>query len=147
MATIETIKTLNDNELMELGKKPEPRRADRGRRLFDGGQRKPTSRRMLEARGASTPSGQSTVYDGRTGDAFDRKGLTVGLTSTCFKLHHLVDDKIPRAGSIRTVLRSSPSSRWAARRSSAGNVSAKMEVWALGKPTARPTRLQENAGP
>src|SRR3546814_12773356 len=37
-------------------------------------------------------SGQSDLYDGRTGDKFDRK-VTVGYIYM-LKLHHLVDDKI-----------------------------------------------------
>src|SRR4029077_14380166 len=37
-------------------------------------------------------SGQVTLFDGRTGDAFDRK-VTVGHIYM-MKLHHLVDDKI-----------------------------------------------------
>ena len=37
-------------------------------------------------------SGQSTLYDGRTGEAFD-KSITVGIMYM-LKLHHLVDDKL-----------------------------------------------------
>jgi len=40
----------------------------------------------------STRQANPTVYDGRTGDAFDRK-VTVGYIYM-LKLHHLVDDKI-----------------------------------------------------
>jgi DNA-directed RNA polymerase subunit beta len=39
-----------------------------------------------------SPSGQSTLYDGRTGEAFD-KPITVGIMYM-LKLHHLVDDKL-----------------------------------------------------
>src|SRR3546814_6206212 len=38
------------------------------------------------------PSGQSVLYDGRTGEQFDRK-VTVGYMYM-IKLNHLVDDKI-----------------------------------------------------
>jgi DNA-directed RNA polymerase subunit beta len=38
------------------------------------------------------PSGQTTLYDGRTGDPFHQK-VTVGIMYM-LKLHHLVDDKI-----------------------------------------------------
>ena len=38
------------------------------------------------------PSGQSVLYDGRTGEAFD-KPITVGIMYM-LKLHHLVDDKL-----------------------------------------------------
>ncbi|WDP87193.1 MAG: DNA-directed RNA polymerase subunit beta [Desulfobacter sp.] len=40
----------------------------------------------------SDPSGQSVLYDGRTGERFD-KAVTVG-TMYMLKLHHLVDDKL-----------------------------------------------------
>ena len=46
---------------------------------------------MLEAAG-TRPSGQMTLFDGRTGEAFDHK-VTVG-DMYMLKLHHLVDDKI-----------------------------------------------------
>src|SRR5690606_6754295 len=45
---------------------------------------------MLEKAGLQT-SGQSVLYDGRTGEPFDRK-VTVGYIYM-LKLHHLVDDK------------------------------------------------------
>jgi DNA-directed RNA polymerase subunit beta len=46
---------------------------------------------MLEQAGLHT-SGQSQLYDGRTGEPFDRK-VTMGYIYM-LKLHHLVDDKI-----------------------------------------------------
>ena len=46
---------------------------------------------LLEKAGLHS-SGQSTVYDGRTGEEFDRK-VTMGYIYM-LKLHHLVDDKI-----------------------------------------------------
>ena len=46
---------------------------------------------MLDHAGVAT-SGQSVLFDGRTGDAFDRD-VTVGVMYI-LKLHHLVDDKI-----------------------------------------------------
>jgi DNA-directed RNA polymerase subunit beta len=39
-----------------------------------------------------SPTGQTTLYDGHTGEAFKEK-ITVG-TMYMLKLHHLVDDKI-----------------------------------------------------
>ena len=84
-------------------------------------------------------SGQTTLYDGRTGEEFDRP-VTVGYMYM-LKLNHLVDDKM-HARSTGPVLASSPSSRWAARRSSAASASAR---WKSGrwKPTARPTRCRK----
>ncbi|WP_164081779.1 hypothetical protein, partial [Stenotrophomonas maltophilia] len=46
---------------------------------------------MLEMAGLDR-SAQSTLYDGRTGEPFDRK-VTMGYIYM-LKLHHLVDDKI-----------------------------------------------------
>ena len=46
---------------------------------------------MLELSGASR-TGQSILFDGRTGDAFEND-VTVGVMYV-LKLHHLVDDKI-----------------------------------------------------
>ena len=72
--------------------------------------------------GPASHSGRNTLFDGRTGDSFDRK-VTVGYICYALKLHHLVDDKI-HARSIGPI-RWSPSSRSAARRSSAVSASAK----------------------
>jgi len=58
--------------------------------VFDGA-KEADIEEMLKLAGFDA-SGQSTVYDGRTGDAFDRK-VTVGYIYM-LKLHHLVDDKI-----------------------------------------------------
>ncbi len=58
--------------------------------VFDGA-READVTRMLELAGLDG-SGQVTVYDGRTGESFDRK-VTVGYIYM-LKLHHLVDDKI-----------------------------------------------------
>jgi DNA-directed RNA polymerase subunit beta len=58
--------------------------------VFDGA-READVTQMLELAGLDG-SGQSTVFDGRTGEAFDRK-VTVGYIYM-LKLHHLVDDKI-----------------------------------------------------
>src|SRR6202041_3207336 len=58
--------------------------------VFDGAKESDIEE-MLKMAGLDA-SGQSTVYDGRTGDPFDRK-VTVGYIYM-LKLHHLVDDKI-----------------------------------------------------
>ena len=61
-----------------------------GTPVFDGAREADVSAMLVKA--GLDPSGQVTLYDGRTGDAFDRK-VTVGYISM-LKLHHLVDDKI-----------------------------------------------------
>src|SRR3546814_570583 len=58
--------------------------------VFDGAKEADVSN-MLTLAGLHE-SGQSDLYDGRTGDKFDRK-VTVGYIYM-LKLHHLVDDKI-----------------------------------------------------
>ncbi len=58
--------------------------------VFDGAE-EPEIRAFLEESGVSG-TGQSTLYDGRTGLAFDQP-VTVGMMYI-LKLHHLVDDKI-----------------------------------------------------
>ena len=62
-----------------------------GTPVFDGAQESPISSTLLEKAGLDA-SGQSTLFDGRTGDQFDRP-VTVGYIYM-LKLHHLVDDKI-----------------------------------------------------
>src|SRR3546814_19504893 len=61
-----------------------------GTPVFDGARESDVTA-MLEKAGLDS-SGQLTIYDGRTGEAFDRK-VTVGYIYM-LKLHHLVDDKI-----------------------------------------------------
>ncbi|MGW8324155.1 MAG: DNA-directed RNA polymerase subunit beta [Desulfobacterales bacterium] len=58
--------------------------------VFDGA-KEAEIKSLLEEAGLS-PTGQTTLYDGRTGDPFKEK-ITVG-TMYVLKLHHLVDDKI-----------------------------------------------------
>jgi DNA-directed RNA polymerase subunit beta len=82
-------------------------------------------------------SGKFQLFNGRTGEPFEQT-VTVGYMYI-LKLLHLVDDKIHARSTART--RWSPSSRWAARRSSAASASAR---WRSGRwrPTARPTRCR-----
>lgn len=58
--------------------------------VFDGASEDEIKK--LIALTGSNPSGQSVLYDGRTGEPFDRP-VTVG-TMYMLKLHHLVDDKV-----------------------------------------------------
>src|SRR5690606_4711552 len=83
------IKTLSEDELVELGGNLR-HGVPIATPVFDGAKESDIEE-MLNLAGMH-PSGQSTVYDGRTGDPFDRP-VTVGYIYI-LKLHHLVDDKI-----------------------------------------------------
>ena len=58
--------------------------------VFDGA-KEDEIKSLLDEAGVDT-SGQATLYDGRTGEPFDKK-ITIG-SMYVMKLHHLVDDKI-----------------------------------------------------
>ena len=74
------------------------------------------------------------LHDGPHRRAFERP-VTVGYMHV-LKLHHLVDDKMHARST--GPYRSSPSSRWAARRSSAASASANGSLGA-GSPRRQPT--------
>ena len=81
---------------------------------------------LLERAGLDS-SGQSTVYDGRTGEAFDRK-VTVGYIYM-LKLHHLVDDKIhARSIGPYSLVTQQP---LGGKAQFGGQRFGEMEVWAL----------------
>ncbi len=72
-------------------------------------------------------SGQSTLYDGRTGEPFDRK-VTVGYIYM-LKLHHLVDDKIhARSIGPYSLVTQQP---LGGKAQFGGQRFGEMEVWAL----------------
>jgi DNA-directed RNA polymerase subunit beta len=81
---------------------------------------------MLNRAGLDS-SGQSTVFDGRTGEAFDRK-VTVGYIYM-LKLHHLVDDKIhARSIGPYSLVTQQP---LGGKAQFGGQRFGEMEVWAL----------------
>ena len=81
---------------------------------------------MLELAGLDK-SGQSTLYDGRTGDEFHRK-VTVGIIYM-LKLHHLVDDKIhARSIGPYSLVTQQP---LGGKAQFGGQRFGEMEVWAL----------------
>ncbi len=93
--------------------------------VFDGA-REPDVSRMLALAGLDT-SGQVTLFDGRTGDAFDRK-VTVGFIYM-LKLHHLVDDKIhARSIGPYSLVTQQP---LGGKAQFGGQRFGEMEVWAL----------------
>ncbi len=120
----ETIKSLNDNELIELGQNLS-RGVPIATPVFDGA-KEADIEEMLKLAGLDA-SGQSTVYDGRTGDAFDRK-VTVGYIYM-LKLHHLVDDKIhARSIGPYSLVTQQP---LGGKAQFGGQRFGEMEVWAL----------------
>ena len=81
---------------------------------------------MLEKAGLPT-SGQVTVYDGRTGEPFERP-ITVGVTYF-LKLHHLVDEKIhARSTGPYSLVTQQP---LGGKAQFGGQRFGEMEVWAL----------------
>jgi len=93
--------------------------------VFDGA-REPDVAAMLEKAGIDS-SGQVTLYDGQTGDAFRRK-VTVGVKHL-LKLHHLVDDKIhARSIGPYSLVTQQP---LGGKAQFGGQRFGEMEVWAL----------------
>ena len=93
--------------------------------VFDGA-KEADIEEMLKLAGFDA-SGQSTVFDGRTGDTFDRK-VTVGYIYM-LKLHHLVDDKIhARSIGPYSLVTQQP---LGGKAQFGGQRFGEMEVWAL----------------
>ncbi len=93
--------------------------------VFDGAREADVSA-MLALAGLDT-SGQVDLYDGRTGDTFDRK-VTVGYIYM-LKLHHLVDDKIhARSIGPYSLVTQQP---LGGKAQFGGQRFGEMEVWAL----------------
>jgi DNA-directed RNA polymerase subunit beta len=96
-----------------------------GTPVFDGAREADVSAMLAQA-GLPT-SGQVTLYDGRTGDAFDRQ-VTVGYIYM-LKLHHLVDDKIhARSIGPYSLVTQQP---LGGKAQFGGQRFGEMEVWAL----------------
>ena len=119
-----TVADLNEDQLMELGenlRKGVPMATP----VFDGAHEADINA-MLELAGLDT-SGQSTLYDGRTGEAFKRQ-VTVGYIYM-LKLHHLVDDKIhARSIGPYSLVTQQP---LGGKAQFGGQRFGEMEVWAL----------------
>ncbi|MGR7996426.1 DNA-directed RNA polymerase subunit beta [Xanthobacter sp. ZOL 2024] len=118
------IDALKDEELPELGenlRKGVPIATP----VFDGAHEDDIEH-SLEMAGLD-PSGQSTLFDGRTGEPFDRK-VTVGYIYM-LKLHHLVDDKIhARSIGPYSLVTQQP---LGGKAQFGGQRFGEMEVWAL----------------
>ncbi|MDD2774886.1 MAG: DNA-directed RNA polymerase subunit beta [Gallionella sp.] len=93
--------------------------------VFDGANEEEI-KYMLELAGLPK-SGQTTLYDGRTGEAFDRQ-VTVGYKHV-LKLHHLVDDKMhARSTGPYSLVTQQP---LGGKAQFGGQRFGEMEVWAL----------------
>jgi DNA-directed RNA polymerase subunit beta len=120
----EQITALSDDEVVELGENLR-RGVPIATPVFDGAREKDIVE-MLGQAGLDS-SGQVTLYDGRTGDAFDRK-VTVGYIYM-LKLHHLVDDKIhARSIGPYSLVTQQP---LGGKAQFGGQRFGEMEVWAL----------------
>jgi DNA-directed RNA polymerase subunit beta len=120
----DTIKALDDEALVELGQNLR-RGVPIATPVFDGAREKDIVE-MLAMAGFDA-SGQVTLHDGRTGDAFDRK-VTVGYIYM-LKLHHLVDDKIhARSIGPYSLVTQQP---LGGKAQFGGQRFGEMEVWAL----------------
>ena len=96
-----------------------------GTPVFDGAREQDVTDMLLKA--GYDRSGQSVLYDGRTGEAFDRK-VTVGIIYM-LKLHHLVDDKIhARSIGPYSLVTQQP---LGGKAQFGGQRFGEMEVWAL----------------
>ncbi|MXQ09909.1 DNA-directed RNA polymerase subunit beta [Microvirga makkahensis] len=113
-----------DEELVELGNKLR-RGVPFATPVFDGA-KEADIEAMLQKAGLD-PSGQVTLYDGKTGEPFDRK-VTVGYIYM-LKLHHLVDDKIhARSIGPYSLVTQQP---LGGKAQFGGQRFGEMEVWAL----------------
>jgi DNA-directed RNA polymerase subunit beta len=120
----ETIKSLGEHELVELGGNLR-HGVPIATPVFDGA-KEADIEKMLDLAGLDH-SGQVTLHDGRTGDAFDRK-VTVGYIYM-LKLHHLVDDKIhARSIGPYSLVTQQP---LGGKAQFGGQRFGEMEVWAL----------------
>jgi len=120
----ESVEDLNDEEVVQLANNL------RGgvpfaTPVFDGASENEING-MLEMAGLPT-SGQVTLFDGRTGEAFDRQ-VTVGYMHV-LKLHHLVDDKMhARSTGPYSLVTQQP---LGGKAQFGGQRFGEMEVWAL----------------
>ncbi|MFA5172655.1 MAG: DNA-directed RNA polymerase subunit beta [Sulfuriferula sp.] len=120
----EDIDSFEDNEIIELAKNLR-QGVPFATPVFDGASEEEI-KDMLEL--ADLPrSGQITLFDGRTGEAFDRK-VTVGYMHV-LKLHHLVDDKMhARSTGPYSLVTQQP---LGGKAQFGGQRFGEMEVWAL----------------
>ena len=122
--TPEDLEALTDKEVVTLATNLRPG-VPFATPVFDGAAEEEI-KSMLELAGLP-PSGQVTLFDGRTGEAFDRP-VTVGYMHM-LKLHHLVDDKMhARSTGPYSLVTQQP---LGGKAQFGGQRFGEMEVWAL----------------
>jgi len=120
----ETLDKLTDQEILELAQNLKSG-VPMATNVFDGAS-EAEIKEMLKLAGLSE-DGQMTLYDGRTGDTFDRK-VTVGVMYM-LKLNHLVDDKMhARSTGSYSLVTQQP---LGGKAQFGGQRFGEMEVWAL----------------
>ena len=120
----ETVQSLDDSSVVELGENLR-RGVPIATPVFNGAREKDIVDMLRQAE--LEPSGQVRLYDGRTGEAFDRD-VTVGYIYM-LKLHHLVDDKIhARSIGPYSLVTQQP---LGGKAQFGGQRFGEMEVWAL----------------
>jgi DNA-directed RNA polymerase subunit beta len=120
----EHIETLTDPEILALAANLRPG-VPMATPVFDGA-REEEIKAMLELAGLPS-SGQTILYDGRTGEVFDRP-VTVGYMYV-LKLNHLVDDKMhARSTGPYSLVTQQP---LGGKAQFGGQRFGEMEVWAL----------------
>ena len=120
----EDLLSLSDNEILALAENL-TQGVPFATPVFDGATEEEI-KDMLELAGLPR-SGQITLYDGRTGEAFDRP-VTVGYMHV-LKLHHLVDDKMhARSTGPYSLVTQQP---LGGKAQFGGQRFGEMEVWAL----------------
>ncbi|TIS53438.1 DNA-directed RNA polymerase subunit beta [Mesorhizobium sp.] len=120
----ERVRDYDDDSIVRLGEQMR-RGVSIATPVFDGAHEADINV-MLEQAGLHT-SGQSQLYDGRTGEPFDRK-VTMGYIYM-LKLHHLVDDKIhARSIGPYSLVTQQP---LGGKAQFGGQRFGEMEVWAL----------------
>ncbi len=120
----EDIKSLSDADVLELAANL-TNGVPTATPVFDGATEEEI-KGLLELAGLD-PSGQSTLYDGRTGERFDRD-VTVGYMYM-LKLNHLVDDKMhARSTGPYSLVTQQP---LGGKAQFGGQRFGEMEVWAL----------------
>ena len=121
---VEDIKSFTDEEVVELASNL-TNGVPTATPVFDGAT-EAEIKGLLELAGLD-PSGQSTLYDGRTGEKFDRE-VTVGYMYM-LKLNHLVDDKMhARSTGPYSLVTQQP---LGGKAQFGGQRFGEMEVWAL----------------